>query len=70
MPLCHVLHKSISGMFDTLGFRNTANIVNIDFCDFALIGQMNAWLFFLRCGMILDIFHILVLFWALNVLRS
>ena len=57
-------------MFDTLGFRNTANIVYIDFCDFALIDQMNVWLFFLRCGMILDIFQILILLWALNVLTS
>ena len=54
-------------MFDALGFRNTANIVNIDFCDFALIGQMNARLFFFRCSMILDIFQIMILLLALNV---
>ena len=46
------------------------NIVNIDFCDFAPIGQMNVWLLFLRCGMILDIFQIRILLQTLNVLTS
>ena len=66
-------------MFCTSSFRGCSihwvleilqNIVNTDFCDFAQIGQMNVWLFFLRCGMVLDIFQILILLWALNVLTS